>query len=358
MNSASHDRRGRCARPVRIVRQAHALALIAAAAIAALSALAASRGTLDGAPYPFVWRDVAVVYLLSALPLAASLAAACQMAYFTRRESHADAFWPPIALVALEIAVLAAVPRLYIEARCQNEAAIIAGLVEQSRFGEAHARLHRLLRLNPRATWKGRPLAPETAEFDRAVAQLTARVKSPLDERATSDERLLRARDLALLGRTSDAIVVLESSPALAGDPAAHNLRATIHETRSQWRQALAWYSRGKQSWQSRPSSPERTAGLTQAIAGVAYCRRKLGQLPEAEAAYLEMLSLAPTAQSHFLLAQFYDDAQVTTKARMHADKAIALDPGRFQHAGGQLLDRLATSHFGCLGARSSPAIP
>ena len=125
----------------------------------------------------------------------------------------------------------------------------------------------------------------------------------------------------------------------------------TLRSTRpaSSGASRLAWYNRATQTWQSAPPSPERTAGLAQALTGIAYSNRKLGRLPQAEAAYQELLSLAPTADSHFLLAQFYDDTQVTTKAAYHARQAMSLDPARFNHPAHQLLDRLSTSHFGCL---------
>jgi tetratricopeptide (TPR) repeat protein len=80
------------------------------------------------------------------------------------------------------------------------------------------------------------------------------------------------------------------------------------------------------------------------------YCRRKLGRYAEAEATYLEMLELAPTAESHFLVAQFYEDTQQTAKAREHARKAMALAPDRYDDVGRRLINKLSVYHFGCLG--------
>lgn len=320
----------------------HGLALAIAAAVIAASALASAAG-IEMAPYPFIWRDVAAIYLLAALPLAASLAALCVSAKRNRL---------PFALIVLEILSLLIIPRLYVDARCKSDATRLAALVEQSRFGEANLLLHRVLALNPHATWKGRPLQSASADLDRAVREISARIAIPLYDTATSDAYVLRARDLALLGRTIDAIAVLESSPILKDDPAAANLRATIHETGGEWGESLAWYHRAKQDWQSSPPSPEQTAGLIQALTGVAYSNRKLGRLQQAEAAYQELLSVAPTADSHFLLAQFYDDTQVTIKAAHHARQAMSLNPARFDRPGHQLLDRLSTAHFGCLIAR------
>jgi tetratricopeptide (TPR) repeat protein len=86
-----------------------------------------------------------------------------------------------------------------------------------------------------------------------------------------------------------------------------------------------------------------------QATTGIAYCERKLGRYAEAEAAYLERLALSPTAETHFLLASFYEDAQQTSNARTHARLAMALAPERYRQPGKKLIDKLDTLHFGCL---------
>lgn len=58
---------------------------------------------------------------------------------------------------------------------------------------------------------------------------------------------------------------------------------------------------------------------------------------------------MVSTADSHFLLAQFYEDAQQADKARTHARRAMALAPERYQKEGEKLINRLTTFHFGCL---------
>jgi len=70
-------------------------------------------------------------------------------------------------------------------------------------------------------------------------------------------------------------------------------------------------------------------------------------------------LTLAPDADSHFLLAQFYEDTQQTASARRHAQRAVALAPERYQERAEQLLNKLATFHFGCLTSNDPyPAVP
>jgi tetratricopeptide (TPR) repeat protein len=307
----------------------------------------------DAVPAPFVWRDVALVYFLAALPLAATLATAVT----------AKLQWSAHSLVILlvESIVLLAVPQLYIRARCDHDANRAAELARQSRFGEASQLLHQILALRPRATWDGGPVAPASTAIDQVVRQIDNRVATPLSDEAADEDRIDRAQNLAMLGRTGAALAILASSPTLTDSPSACNLRGTIHETQDQWRAAREWYAKAQAAWQTLDDSVERTAGLVRAITGIAYCERKLGRLREAETAWLELLALSPSADSHFLVAQFYEDTQQATQARVHARQAMALAPDRYQVQGRRLLDKLVTSHFGCAGvfsAELSPSTP
>jgi tetratricopeptide (TPR) repeat protein len=315
-----------------------------AAAVACVTVIGyAASGALgwQSAPAPFVWRDVALVCFLAALPLAASLTA------LMVRTSRLDQQFA--AVVAVEAIVLVLVPWLYIEARLRNDTVRVAGLVEQSRFGEARELVTRLLILGPNASWKGRPLREAAFHLDAVVRGIEQRVAAPVASDATAEDRLRRSRDLAMLGDTSMAIAMIQQSPSLADTPEACNLLGTVYETRGEFSAGRDWYGRARRAWQSRGDSPERTAGLVQAMTGVGYCERKLGRLQEAEAAYQERLALLPTAESHFLLAQFYEDTQQTAKAREHARQATKLDP-RYERSAQQLIDKLATVHFGCWG--------
>ena len=297
--------------------------------------------------------DVALVAFISALPLLASLAAIA----LQRGQWSADL----LAVLIVEIAVLIVVPRLYIHARTQADAARVIDLADQSRVGEARSLAHQVLALSPNATGKSKPLKLVAENLDRAASQIETRANVPLAENASLAEHLGRARDLAMLGRTSEALRELEGMPEVDRSPDASNLRGTIHETRREWRAAGEWYARAKGSWLLREESPERTIGLMKAITGIAFCERKLGRLREAEAAWQERLKLVPAAESHFLLAQFYEDTQQAKKARLHAQEAVRLDPERYTKQGRQLMDKLVTSHFGCLGvfrAESSPSTP
>jgi tetratricopeptide (TPR) repeat protein len=325
------------------LRKAHAFAAAIAGATLAVTALAAAFGWRD-LPAPFVWLDVAVVYFLAALPLAASFAAAALLQLPLRRSS--------LVLLGVEAVVLVLIPRLYIQARCKRDLNEAMQLSRQFRYAEASALMHRLMDLKCEASFQGNSLASIVANMDQIVRDLEWRVAPPLPDDATDADRLDRAEKLAVLGRTREAIAILDSSSALATTPEACILLATVHENSGQWLAARQSFVQAKNAFQSQPDSPARPVGLEQAVTGIAFCERKLGRLREAEGAWQELLALAPTADTHFLMAQFYEDTQQAAKAQFHARQAIALAPERndLVARARQLQDKLITSHFGCFG--------
>jgi hypothetical protein len=256
--------------------------------------------------------------------------------------------WPAFAVAIIACVLL---PATYVAARVRHDVAQLGELLDQSRFGEARALSQHLLTLSASATWQGKPVSQVAADLEKMVANLERQVEAPLPPHANAGQRLHRARLLAMLGRTDTALEVLATIDA--PPPEADNLRGAIHEAKAEWSTALAAYHAAKASSEACPESKERQAARVQATTGIAYCERKQGRYAAAESAYLALLSLAPTADSHFLLAQFYEDAQRTGLARDHARRAMALDPARYQQPGETLLRKLAVGHFGCFAVHS-----
>jgi tetratricopeptide (TPR) repeat protein len=248
--------------------------------------------------------------------------------------------------IVLGLVVLVLPPATYANARCRHDITRLGEFLEQSRFGEARTLARGLLVLDASRIWNGHSLPTVAESLDRVVRDLESRVASPLSPHASVRERVNFARDLAMLGRTEEALNVLDS----VHDPDVENLRGTIHETRDEWEPALESYGRARAAWEARPPSPARSGELLRATKGIAYCQRKLGRYTDAEATYQQVLALAPTADTYFLLAQFYEDAQEAEKARASARRATELDPDRYQNEGEKLIRKLSIYQFGCLG--------
>jgi tetratricopeptide (TPR) repeat protein len=280
--------------------------------------------------------------------VALALVVACVLIWtiLFRREGWKDS----AAMIGVGLAMLTLAPATYVAARTRHDLGKLGEYLQQSRFGEAQTLVQRLLVLDAHAQWNGQPLNKAALGIEQVVAQLERQVASSPGAHATSEGRLEQARALAMLGRSEAALAVLDSLNDRAAAAEIGTLRGTIQENRGQWEAALTAYTEARAAWEARPASEDRADGLLRAVTGIAYCQRKAGRYAAADATYQQVLALAPTADSHFLLAQFYEDAQQADKARVHARQAMLLDPRRYQQQGSKLINKLAVYHFGCLG--------
>jgi hypothetical protein len=248
---------------------------------------------------------------------------------------------PLAAGLSLFIAVVP--PALFLHSRFDAEFRRVRDLLEQSRFTAAVRTLDRL-------AWypttdrlfdiDRRTLLAQARSAEQEVRQAWQRFERQSDSASTSLER---ARLLAMLAQEEAALEVM--SGLVTPTAEAWNLRGTILETQDQWAAA------GKAYRAARESGSLDRAVLAQALRGIAYCERKQGHERAAEAALLELLDLEPTAETHFLLGQFYENAQQPESAWRHLRQAAAIDPAHFQTPTESLQRQLRRQHFGCLPA-------
>lgn len=247
-------------------------------------------------------------------------------------------------------------PMMHIQSRLQYDTRRLIELVEQSRLGEAYALASRVLLLDRAAQTPTGPVTMLMTELERDIQHIESQLQQEPSRQGTSNRQiaLQRSRDFAILGRTTEAISMLQPLlvPPIEATPftaEACTLLGTIYETRQEWTESRHWYAQAQSLWKSLDMSAEREAGQVRATKGTAFCSRKLGLVKDAETAWLKVLELSPGADSHFLLAQFFEDTQQTERALLHAEKAMYLAPERYRKDGNRMIDRMQTLHFGCL---------
>lgn len=257
--------------------------------------------------------------------------------------------WRLFPLLA-SLLFVALVPAAFLESRQTYFQSKLAEYVAKSRLGQARRLADQLSVSSSNLKFGNATIRQVSLELDDRVRQIERQLSTQLSPTETVNQRLERARLCAILGRVAEAQQVLK--PLVTADPThppSCVLLGTAYEWAEDWTTSLGWYLKAREGLVPYSQSPSARPLLLQATKGIAYTQRKQGRLREAEAAYQEALELSPTADMHFLLAQFYEDGQQSAKALQHVRTAMAMDRQRFDSPGRDLIDKLVTQHFGCL---------
>lgn len=244
-----------------------------------------------------------------------------------------------LSWLGLAAASLLIVPAIFATVRDEADRARLENLIAKSRWGEAEQLARHLRTAAPHLRIHGERLNVVAGILADRIETLEDAVRSIPDASAPPESHLAHARQLAMLGREDAAVQHLDSYRLAT--PEALNLLGTIEETRSNWPAAEEHFRRALSGSETRES---RLPALT----GLGYALRKQGRYRDAEGAYLQLWALAPTADTAFLLAQFYEDTQQPASANTFTRRAMELDPLRYSAAGTRLLETLRTRHFGC----------
>ncbi|WP_020475362.1 hypothetical protein [Zavarzinella formosa] len=289
---------------------------------------------------PLVFPDVALAYGLGAIP------PLLMMIGWLRGKPPRTADIGLTIIVGVLLSLGAG--SVYVKARSRHEAAKLDELLEQSRIAEARVLARQLQELNPDQRIRNQPVERLADDLDRLIARLESHVMTPLLSTASPVARLERARELAILDRREEALETLESLEGTPFWPEGLLLRGVIRENENQLTEALTAYESARSAWREHPEFPGRPGGLIRAQTGIHYSLRQLGRVAEAETELEQLLSMSPTAEHHFLAARFFEDIQRVEESQTHAREAMRLDPKRYNQQGRELINKLATSHFGC----------
>lgn len=232
-------------------------------------------------------------------------------------------------------------------------------LLSQSRWQEARDMIVKLQALDPSRKLNDRPLPEIAAELHQYIKSLREDVSRIQAELASADAedksqatklRMRLADHFAMLGEPDEAVKVI--APLVHADPpspAALNLLGTIRENQERWSESLSIYEQARDGLLREANSSEQKTELVWAWKGIGHASQKQNLHREAEAAYQNVMELEPSAENHYLVAQFYENAQQGDKAQEHAYLAAELDPA-FRDQADQLVNDLQGHQFGCWG--------
>ncbi len=264
-------------------------------------------------------------------------------------EAGTNTCWRLFPLLA-SLLFVGLVPAAFVDSRQTYTQKKLAEYLAVSRLGQARRLAGQLCVLSPNLPFGKATIQQIAVELDDRVRQIERQISTQLPSAATVNQRLERARLCAILGRVAEARKTLQ--PLVSTNPPhapACVLLGTAYEWAEDWPTSLGWYLKAREGLLPHRQLPPARPLLLQATKGIAYTQRKQGRLREAEAAYQEALELAPTADMHFLIAQFYEDGQQSAKALQHVRAAMEMDRKRYDAPGRDMIDKLVTQHFGCL---------
>ncbi|WP_417375346.1 tetratricopeptide repeat protein [Gimesia maris] len=251
--------------------------------------------------------------------------------------------------LALMTAVL--VPAIYIQSRVNEIVTTVEESLGSGRLGDARRLTREVCVLAPWQKIGDLPAGDLARDLDRSCYEIERNIGFMQLEPVGSEEAAYQqARLLTILGKGEAALRLLAPwKDQKTVSPLTCQLLGNIYQQQEQWGESERWYQKSLNAWERLPHSEQQQVGIVSAWKGIAFAERKRGNYEKAESAYLSALSLAPTADQHYLLAQFYEDTQQTSKAREHALQAMALNADRYGKSGQKLITSLQQQHFGCL---------
>lgn len=231
-------------------------------------------------------------------------------------------------------------------------------LLGQSRLSEARRLARELELADPDRQLSGQSIRILSRQLTEHLQTLSRQAQLLSADRSL-EGRIESGRILAVLGDRDAAIesltAAIEQQPRSAR---AWQILGAVYEHREEWGDALQAYQTAAELWPESPSPEDAQSGQIAAWKGIAFAQRKQGRLSEADAAYQQLIVIAPTAPNHFLLARFYESAERSATAIEHARQAATLDPTSYDAPAADLIRKVSQGGFGCLAGLKHRVMP
>ncbi|HWB00675.1 MAG TPA: hypothetical protein VG713_19410 [Pirellulales bacterium] len=255
-----------------------------------------------------------------------------------------SAIWTTVAVGAA-----IALPAVFINDLIGKQTVLASDLLARQQLVAADRVIARLSAAGSNRPLRGAEPTTVRRKLARTIMALEQRVDRADPAALDAQQTIELARALAMLDRAAAAQALLEP---LAGEraDAALLLAATLQEQQI-WEASLAQFASAARLLRDMPDSAQRTAGLVQAIDGIAFCERELGRFREAQQSYEAGLRELPNAAAHFhfQLARHHQLGGRPTTAMAHLQQAATLDPQGYGSQSAALIRQLAAGSPGCL---------
>ncbi len=255
------------------------------------------------------------------------------------------------ALLAAALAGIAALllPAVYADDLNRRHSTIAADLLERQQLVAAQRVVDRLCAVGSERLVRG--VAPPVVKrkLARTVGALEQRLFTADPKQLDASQTIEMARALAMLDRGAEARRIV--TPLAESRAEAALLLAAILQQQHEWEASSSWYQAGARLLRAAPDSRERTAGLVQAIDGIAFNARELGRYNEAERSYQDGLSELPAAAAHFhfQLGRHHQLGGRPFAAIEHLQKSAQLDPSGHGVSAEAIISQLAAGSPGCV---------
>lgn len=279
--------------------------------------------------------------------LAVELLLASRMALSQREHSSSlpqKAYW---AGLAAAVAIL--LPAVYGLELSRRQTAQAGELIERQQIVAAAAIAGRLAAIGSPRTISGAPPRVAQAHLRKKITELERFAAVTASGTDRGENRLERARALAMLGRAAEAQACV--APLAERNPDAALLLAAILQELQQWDESTRWYRAGMRLAVEELPPAEATSRRVRAINGLAFNARSAGQYAEAEAAYLAGLAEIPAAAAHFhyQLGRHHQMGGRPARAAEHLRSAAQLAPQQYAEPAAAMLKQLASETPACL---------
>lgn len=342
-----------CVATARPLTLALAAAAIGLAATFVMALIVPFIGNIVESGSPGAWILAPVRTLLClAVELPWCVAIACSFKRhleLQNRSAPATSFRELVLWTSIAVGAAIALPAVFINDLIGKQTVLASDLLARQQLVAADRVIARLCAAGSNRPLRGAEPTTVRRKLARTIRALEQRVDRANPAAFDAQQTIELARTLAMLDRAAAAQELLEP---LAGEraDAALLLAATLQEQQI-WEASLAQFASAARLLRDMPDSAQRTAGLVQAIDGIAFCERELGRFREAQQSYEAGLRELPNAAAHFhfQLARHHQLGGRPTTAMAHLQQAATLDPQGYGSQSAALIRQLAAGSPGCL---------